>query len=54
MALGAAAAAALLGPAPLHVLGGAAMGTAGGLLAHMATRPVDKTPNKMIHEIKTT
>ncbi len=52
MALGAAAAALLVGPIPLHVLGGAAVGTAGGVLAHLATRPEDKTPNKMIHEIK--
>lgn len=38
---------------PLHYLGGAGVGAAAGVLLHMLTRPLDqKTPNKMMHELK--
>jgi hypothetical protein len=54
MALGAAAAAYLLGVrAPINLLGGAAVGSAGGVLLHLATRPLDhRAPSKMVHELR--
>lgn len=55
-ALGLAAAAALFrdnkDAKPLHYLGGASVGAAGGILLHVLTRPAEfKAPNKMIHEL---
>lgn len=38
---------------PLHFLGGAGVGAATGVLLHMMTRPIDqRTPNKMMHELR--
>jgi hypothetical protein len=54
MAVGAAAAAYLLGlAAPITIAGGAAVGTAGGVLLHLVTRPLEqKAPSKMVHELR--
>lgn len=41
------------GAKPLHFLGGAGAGAATGVLLHMLTRPVgQKSPNKMMHELR--
>lgn len=47
---GAAAAALLVNRTPLVVIGGAAIGTFVGTVAHVVTSPKDSTENKMIHE----
>jgi CBS-domain-containing membrane protein len=40
-------------PQPLNLLGGAAVGTAAGLLLHMVTRPAEyASPTKMLHELR--
>eukprot|EP00879_Flechtneria_rotunda_P001286 GHRR01001435.1.p1 GENE.GHRR01001435.1~~GHRR01001435.1.p1 ORF type:complete len:172 (+),score=46.13 GHRR01001435.1:174-689(+) len=36
----------------LQYVGSASLGTAGGVLLHVLTRPVDNTPNKMLHELR--
>lgn len=54
--LGALAAAAVVRPAAaVSVLGGAAVGMAAGVAAHVATAPpqAGKPPNKMLHELRT-
>jgi len=37
---------------PINYLGGAGLGTVLGILVHMATRPIDNTPSKMLHELR--
>lgn len=53
MAVGAAGAAALLGlGSPVNVMGGAAVGTVGALLAHLGTSAAaDQGPNRMVREV---
>jgi hypothetical protein len=37
---------------PVHYLGCAGVGAAGGVLLHLVSRPqAHKTPNKMVHEL---
>jgi hypothetical protein len=41
------------GAKPVHFLGAAGVGAAGGVLVHILTRPQGhKTPNKMVHELR--